>query len=189
MPKAKKKTSVEQVTEFHETFGHPISEVPFPIDQKRAKLRINLKLEETAELIHAVAGYQPNAQYLNAAIANITRAIALVEKAQDYEFASQDMVGIADALGDCEYVNTGAALEWGIPLEAVAAEIHASNMTKAGPDGKPIYDENGKVMKGENYRPPNIAQFIVDPRDTALDSAVETLGKIADDALLEEIKE
>ena len=70
--------------------------------------------------------------------------------------AAKDIVAIADALGDLEYVINGMALEYGIDLPAVVREIHRSNMTKLGPDGKPIYRADGKILKGEGYEPPNL---------------------------------
>lgn len=64
---------------------------------------------------------------------------------------------VADALGDLVYVIYGFALEMGYDLRKVVQEIHGSNMTKLGEDGKPIYREDGKVLKGPNYMKPNIA--------------------------------
>lgn len=63
---------------------------------------------------------------------------------------------VADALGDLVYVIYGFALELGYNLDNVIDEIHASNLTKLGEDGKPIYREDGKVLKGPNYVKPNI---------------------------------
>lgn len=74
--------------------------------------------------------------------------------------ANDDIVGIADALGDLEYVINGAALEFGIDLPKVVEEIHRSNMTKLGSDGKPIYREDGKILKGEAYEPPNLQKAL-----------------------------
>lgn len=74
--------------------------------------------------------------------------------------AARDIVAIADALGDLEYVVNGMALGMGINLPAVVTEIHRSNMTKLGPDGKPIYREDGKILKGENYEPPNLEKVL-----------------------------
>jgi predicted HAD superfamily Cof-like phosphohydrolase len=71
--------------------------------------------------------------------------------------AVNDIVGIADALGDLAYVIAGAALEFGIPLEEVIEEIHRANMSKLGADGKPITRADGKSLKGPNYTPPDIA--------------------------------
>lgn len=79
----------------------------------------------------------------------------LVEAVQD-----GDLVAIADALGDLDYVVNGAAIEYGIDLPAITAEIHRSNMTKLGPDGKPIYREDGKILKGEDYEPPRLEPIL-----------------------------
>lgn len=68
-----------------------------------------------------------------------------------------DRVALADALGDMLYIIHGTALAYGFDLDAVLEEIHRSNMTKLGEDGKPLYREDGKVLKGPNYEPPNIA--------------------------------
>lgn len=54
----------------------------------------------------------------------------------------------------------GSAISYGIDLEPVVAEIHASNMSKLGEDGRPIYREDGKVLKGPNYFPPNIRRVL-----------------------------
>lgn len=69
---------------------------------------------------------------------------------------AEDIVEIADALGDLLYVVVGAALEYGIPLDAVVDEIHRSNMSKLDENGRPIYREDGKVLKGPNFTPPDI---------------------------------
>lgn len=73
---------------------------------------------------------------------------------------ANDLVAIADALGDLDYVVNGAAIEYGIDLPKVTKEIHRSNMTKLGPEGKPIYREDGKILKGKDYEPPNIAPIL-----------------------------
>lgn len=72
----------------------------------------------------------------------------------------RDVIEMADALGDIAYVVVGFALEMGIDLNAVVAEIHASNMTKLGEDGKVIRREDGKVLKGPNYRKPDIKSVL-----------------------------
>lgn len=71
-----------------------------------------------------------------------------------------DVVEIADALADILYVTYGAAHVYGIPIDAVFAEVHRSNMTKLGADGKPVYRGDGKVIKGPYYEPPNIAAVL-----------------------------
>ena len=72
-----------------------------------------------------------------------------------------DMVAIADALGDLDYVVQGAFLEWGIPELDTVREIHRSNMTKLGADGKPIYKDSGKVAKGPNFEEPDLEGVLI----------------------------
>ena len=67
---------------------------------------------------------------------------------------------IADALTDILYVTYGAGHAFGINLDKCFTEVQSSNMSKLGNDGKPIYNENGKVMKGPNYFEPNLSKFI-----------------------------
>lgn len=90
------------------------------------------------------------------------RVDLIQEELDEYKeaVAAGDLIGIADALGDLDYVVNGAAIEHGIVLPIVTAEIHRSNMTKLGPDGKPIYREDGKVLKGEGYEPPRIKELL-----------------------------
>jgi len=70
-----------------------------------------------------------------------------------------DIIEVADALTDLLYVVYGAGHSWGINLDKCFAEVQRSNMSKLGYDGKPIYNKNGKVMKGPNYSKPNLKQF------------------------------
>jgi predicted HAD superfamily Cof-like phosphohydrolase len=70
--------------------------------------------------------------------------------------AAGDIVGIADALADIIYVAYGAAIVYGIDLDAVFAEVHRSNMTKLDERGMAIYREDGKVLKSDRYTPPDI---------------------------------
>ncbi len=67
---------------------------------------------------------------------------------------------IADALTDILYVTYGAGHAYGINLDNCFSEVQRSNMSKLGEDGKPIYNEKGKVMKGPKYFEPNLKQFI-----------------------------
>ena len=71
----------------------------------------------------------------------------------------KDIVEVADALTDLLYVVYGAGHAFGIDLDKCFAEVQRSNMSKLGEDGNPIYNENGKVMKGPNYSKPNLKQF------------------------------
>ena len=67
---------------------------------------------------------------------------------------------VADALTDILYVTYGAGHAFGIDLDKCFAEVQNSNMSKLGKDGKPIYNEKGKVMKGPNYFKPNLNKFV-----------------------------
>ena len=71
----------------------------------------------------------------------------------------KNLVEIADALTDILYVTYGAGCAYGIDLDKCFKEVQRANMSKLGKDGKPIYNEKGKVMKGPNYLPPNLKQF------------------------------
>ena len=72
----------------------------------------------------------------------------------------KDIIEVADALTDLLYVVYGAGHSWGIDLDKCFAEVQRSNMSKLGEDGKPIYNDKGKVMKGPNYTKPNLKQFL-----------------------------
>jgi predicted HAD superfamily Cof-like phosphohydrolase len=74
---------------------------------------------------------------------------------------ANDIVEIADALTDILYVTYGAGLEFGVPLDVCFHEVHSSNMSKLGEDGNPIYREDGKIMKGPNYFPPDLKRIIL----------------------------
>ena len=68
----------------------------------------------------------------------------------------RNIVEVADALTDLLYVVYGAGHSFGLDLDKCFEEVHNSNMTKLGPEGKPIYREDGKVMKGPGYRAPDL---------------------------------
>lgn len=118
---------INAVREFHDAFKIQNSERPnSSLTEDEVMLRYRLMAEE-------------NDEYLEAAKAG-------------------DMVEIADALGDQLYILCGTILRHGMHdvIEEVFKEIQASNMSKLGADGKPIYREDGKVLKGPNYFKPNI---------------------------------
>jgi predicted HAD superfamily Cof-like phosphohydrolase len=71
-----------------------------------------------------------------------------------------DIIEVADALTDILYVTYGAAHSFGIPIDECFKEVQRSNMSKLGEDGKPIYREDGKVMKGPNYSVPNLKNVL-----------------------------
>jgi predicted HAD superfamily Cof-like phosphohydrolase len=72
----------------------------------------------------------------------------------------KSMLEIADALTDILYVVYGAGHAFGIDLDECFNEVHRSNMTKLGEDGRPVYREDGKVMKGPNYSEPDLIPFV-----------------------------
>ena len=73
---------------------------------------------------------------------------------------NNDIKEVADALTDILYVTYGAGHAYGINLDKCFEEVQNSNMSKLGLDGKPIYNEKGKVMKGPNYFKPNLTKFL-----------------------------
>ncbi|WGH75005.1 nucleoside triphosphate pyrophosphohydrolase family protein [Tenacibaculum tangerinum] len=125
------KKKIKAVHEFHTAFGLGIKNEPTGnIGEERNLLRYNLMKEE-------------NEEYLEAAQNN-------------------DLVEVADALGDMLYILCGTIIEHGMQhkIEEVFDEIQRSNMSKLGEDGKPIYREDGKVLKGPNYFTPNIKEIL-----------------------------
>lgn len=149
---AQRKNSAEMVREFHETFGHPVASSPnlstTAVSDSLLKLRLDLIAEEFFELVAATIG-EDAAQLMSDRWAEV----GVVS-----EDSPRDVVETADALADMEYVIHGFALAAGIPLPKVVEEVHASNMSKLGEDGNPIYREDGKVLKGPRYFRPNIAR-------------------------------
>ena len=116
---------------FHETFGLGVStEMKADLGMLKNELRFNLMKEENEEYLEAVQ--------------------------------NNDLVEIADALGDMLYILCGTIVEHGLQhkIEAVFDEIQRSNMSKLDENGKPIYREDGKVMKGPNYFKPDFTQIL-----------------------------
>ena len=95
---------------------------------------------------------------------NLLRYNLMKEENEEYLEAVQnnDLVEIADALGDMLYILCGTIIEHGLQekIEAVFDEIQRSNMSKLGENGQPIYREDGKVMKGPNYFKPNFEKIL-----------------------------
>jgi predicted HAD superfamily Cof-like phosphohydrolase len=89
----------------------------------------------------------------------------MAEENEEYLEAAtnNDLVEVADALGDMLYILCGTILEHGMQykIEAIFNEIQRSNMSKLGANGDPIYREDGKVMKGPNYFKPHISEIII----------------------------
>lgn len=97
------------------------------------------------------------------------RARLVTEEYHEFIDALQrnDLVELADAIGDMIYVLQGTALEYGIDMKPVWDAIQASNMAKLGEDGKPIRDAGGKVLKPAGWTPPDIASIIASQKKTA----------------------
>ena len=78
----------------------------------------------------------------------------------EHAMKTKNLKEIADALTDILYVTYGAGFAYGIDLDKCFKEVQRANMSILGEDGKPIFNEKGKVMKGRNYREPNLKQFV-----------------------------
>ncbi len=78
----------------------------------------------------------------------------------EHAMKTKNLKEVADALTDILYVTYGAGYAYGIDLDKCFKEEQTANMSKLGEDGKPIYNEKGKVMKGPNYLEPNLKQFV-----------------------------
>lgn len=125
------KKRLAAVAEFHQAFGLGVKSIPVAdLGKEKNRLRFKLMREE-------------NQEYLEAANAG-------------------NLVEVADALGDMLYVLCGTILEHGMQdkIEAVFAEIQRSNMSKFDSDGKAIYDQDGKVLKGPDFFAPNLARIL-----------------------------
>ena len=133
------------VRRFHHVYGLPVQTDGASLERESLDMRMSLIAEEFSELVGAVYGQAARAEIES----SYRRAVA----ADD---GTRDTVETADALADLIYVIYGMALETGIDLAAVLAEVQRSNMSKLGTDGKPVYREDGKVLKGPDYFPPNV---------------------------------
>lgn len=125
------KKKLSAVNEFHRAFGLGFKETPTAaLGKDKNLLRYNLMREE-------------NEEYLEAANNN-------------------DLVEVADALGDMLYILCGTIIEHGMQhkISEVFDEIQRSNMSKLGVNGKPVFREDGKVLKGPNYFKPNIQDIL-----------------------------
>ena len=93
---------------------------------------------------------------------NKLRLSLIKEELEELSDAMQkkDLIEVADALTDILYVTYGAGHAFGINLDKCFDEVQNSNMSKLGKNGKPIYNEYGKVMKGPNYFKPDLSKFI-----------------------------
>lgn len=137
------------VRRFHHVYGLPVQTDGASLERESLHMRMSLIAEEFAELVGAVYGQAAR----NEVESGYRSAVAVDD-------GGRDAVEAADALADLVYVIYGMALETGIDLAAVLAEVQRSNMSKLGADGKPIYREDGKVLKGPGYFAPDVAQVL-----------------------------
>jgi predicted HAD superfamily Cof-like phosphohydrolase len=145
-------TSLEQVKQLHETFNHPVNDNFGDCSPAVCDLRKELLREELVdELYPALA--QANNRWFDAEDGNENNPPEEIIEAE---------AEVLDALCDIQVVLDGAFLAlgfWRVKDEAMA-EVHRSNMSKLGADGKPILREDGKFLKGPNYFPPNLKPLI-----------------------------
>ena len=139
----------DQVSAFHRAFGVAERSTPGIPDDETVKLRLKLIGEEFCELLEACG-------YRGASIAiwgRLTDALSAAPK--------MDLVAAVDALGDMQYVISGTYLSVGVDDEPITDEIHASNCTKLGADGKPVVLPSGKIGKSDSYRKPDLKAVLV----------------------------
>lgn len=135
---------VEQVKEFHKAFGHPVNETPPDpcsdafFDMVRLRKRL-IREEVDHELMEA-----------------LNRLYTLKNDEDALLDLTQTRKDILDAICDSIVVLIGTALCFGFDIETAMNRVHASNMSKLGSNGKPIYRGDGKIMKGPNYFPPQL---------------------------------
>ncbi len=140
-------TIKEQVSEFHLAFDQPVLATPQAPSEERALLRVKLICEEFFELVFAMFNKQPTE--------NPTQlAQELIEMLSKETIYRPNLIEIADALADLDYVVEGTRLEFGIDGAPIAEEVHCSNMAKKGPGHR--LREDGKIIKPPNWAPPDI---------------------------------
>lgn len=149
-------STAELTRAFHEAFGHPVREVPTEIPTaNEALLTLALIEEEYMELVEAL--FPNHAAKHESTIVDIIRN-SVPGPGETYD---PDLVAAADAVADLDVVVNGAGLRMGLPMKELAREVSESNMSKLGADGAPIYDENGKIAKGPNFRQPDIEAVLL----------------------------
>jgi predicted HAD superfamily Cof-like phosphohydrolase len=94
------------------------------------------------------------------------RVDLITEEAAEFADATAraDLVGLADALADIVYACYGAAITYGIDLDAALREVHRANMSKLEPGGTPVSRSDGKILKARNYEPPRLDRMLADQR-------------------------
>jgi predicted HAD superfamily Cof-like phosphohydrolase len=123
---------IEMIKEFHNTYGLPVRDVPENLPHDELSMRMSLITEEVIEIYEAAG--------------------------------EKNVTGVFDGLIDTLYVVIGMAVQMGLgdKLDEGFKEVHRSNMSKLGEDGKPIYREDGKVLKGPFFKPPDLKAILDD---------------------------
>ena len=126
------KKQLEQLLQFQRAYNSTINSKPTLISEDDYTLRYRLGNEELIEYFDACK--------------------------------DGDLIEVADALADQLYILLGTMISHGMQdvIEDIFDEVHRSNMSKLGEDGKPIYREDGKILKGPNYSPPNVSKYLAD---------------------------
>lgn len=141
----------EQVRAFHRLIGVVDQSSPSMPEASIQRLRLRLVLEEAFELVMAHVS-RPESEHVRGMLDATFDFIDCCD-------LEPDIVEIADALADIDYVVAGTRLQYGIDQESVAAEVHKSNMNKA-PGGAVLRDNSGKVRKPPGWKPPDVARVL-----------------------------
>jgi len=150
-------TNLQHVKHFMRIFKQEYSDKPTDsVDVATIKLRLKLALEELEELFFAVLDVQ-SSKMVNK---DFRRINDFINNLPDSSF-DIDLVEIADALTDIEYINNGTAAVFGIPMDETFQEVHRSNMSKLDKDKQPVFREDGKIIKSELYSPPDLESILV----------------------------
>lgn len=118
----------DAVTDFHKAFEQPVGDLAAPAGLSSERLRLRLSMLKEE-----------------------------VDELELSQFGKRPLVDAVDACADLIYLAIGTLVEMGVEPGLVLEEVHRSNMSKLGLDGRPIYRADGKVLKGPNYEPPDIA--------------------------------
>ena len=128
----------KKVAQFHNAFGQTVGE---PVTPELLALRKDLIAEEVRELFE-----------------EIDKSIALLR--QNQIVPKEIYLNMLKEMADVQYVLSGMAVTFGMPLQKVFDRVHETNMSKLGRDGKPLMRADGKILKGPDYHPPTLDDLI-----------------------------
>lgn len=149
----KTKTDFMKVREFQKAFNCPAPEVPTPLDDKLVTNRANFIMEEVVELLYASSDGDKDKfqRFTNNLIGSIFDTF---KKQLTKPFPEDRLIGQVDALIDIKYFAEGGLVEASIVPDKIFDIVHVANMQKIFPDGKPHYNEVGKVIKPDGWEAP-----------------------------------